>query len=73
MFFTKSQKQLALKKGYFLEREYELSERDLIKVARTGNERELKKCMENHHEIEYAMLFTYTPEYRALIRDSFRK
>lgn len=73
MFFTKKQKEMALTKGYLLEREYELSERDLIKVAKTGNEKQLEKVMSVHHDIEYALLYTYTPEYKQLIIDSFRR
>lgn len=73
MFFTKRQKEMALTKGYLLEREYELSERDLIKVAKTGNEKQLEKAMSVHHDIEYALLYTYTPEYKQLIIDSFRR
>lgn len=73
MFFTKKQKEMALTKGYLLEREYELSERDLIKVAKTGNEKQLEKAMSIHHDIEYALLYTYTPEYKQLIIDSFRR
>ena len=73
MFFSRSQKDLALNKGYMLVREYELSERDLIKVARLGNEKELKRAMEHHREIEYALLYTYTPEYRECLKKSFMK
>lgn len=73
MFFTRKQKEMALTRGYLLEREYELSERDLIKVAKTGNEKQLEKAMSIHHDIEYALLYTYTPEYKQLIIDSFRR
>ena len=44
MFFTRKQKEMALTRGYLLEREYELSERDLIRVAKTGDEKQLEKA-----------------------------
>lgn len=73
MFFTKKQKEMALTKGYLLKREYEISEKDLVEVAKTGNEKCLEKAMSIHHDIEYAMLYTYTPEYKQLIFKSFTK
>lgn len=73
MFFTRKQKEMALTRGYLLEREYELSERDLIRVAKTGDEKQLEKAMSVHHDIEYALLYTYTPEYKQLIINSFRR
>ena len=47
-----------------LKKMYELSEQRLKEVAKSGNENNLKKVMDyEHHDIEYAFLFTLTPEY----------
>lgn len=73
MFFTKKQKDIALKKGYFLQYDYEHSEKMLKECAKQGDEKELEKAMSIHHDIEYAYLFTFTPEYRQLIAKSFVK
>lgn len=73
MFFTKNQKALALKKRNSLKREYELSESYLILMARKGDEKELIKAMAYHHDIEYAYLYTFTPEYYEKIKESFKK
>lgn len=65
IFFTNKQKAMAYELGFYrLKKMYELSEQRLKEVAKRGNENNLKKVMDyEHHDIEYAFLFTLTPEY----------
>lgn len=47
-----------------LKREYEKTEKELLNVAKSGDEDALKGVMKKHGSIEYAMLYQKTPEYR---------
>lgn len=65
MFFSDHQINLAcsLKKSE-LRKKYKKSERELKKVARTGNDIALAAVMKRHGNYEYAMLYQQTPEFR---------
>lgn len=64
-FFSRKQKQLALKtNSKTIKEKYEQTELHLRQCAKNGNERELKKAMAEHRNIEYALLYKNTPEYR---------
>ena len=64
-FFSKKQKELALKNSNFeLERAYHQSEQKLKNVSCSGDEKSLKRAMKQHGDFEYAMLYQNTPEYR---------
>lgn len=63
-FFNKEQKQLALKcTRSCLNNLYLESEISLKNCAKSGDIKSLTKIMKNHQLYEYALLFTYTPEY----------
>lgn len=69
MFFSDYQKYLALEtKKSELKKLYKKSERDLKEVAKSGNEVNLAKVMKKHGNIEYAMLYQKTPEFKMLKR-----
>lgn len=68
-FFTDYQKDLAhCNSAKCLRKAYKKSERDLKKVARCGDEQNLVKVMKQHGDIEYAMLFQKTPEFKKGVR-----
>lgn len=63
-FFKYKHKKLALTNTRdSLQQAYAKSERNLIRATRNGNEKEIKKAMKEHGNYEYAMLYTYSPEY----------
>ena len=65
-FFNRKQKKLALNTTReSLEKAYHISEQNLIKASRSGNEKWLKTAMKQHGNFEYAMLYKNTPEYKA--------
>lgn len=72
-FFKKSEKKLARRDIAFLRSCYEKSEKNLLKVARTGDEKELAKAMAEHHKYEYALLYKKTPEYKNSFKNTFRR
>lgn len=64
-FFTRTHKRMAKKNSHSdLVQAYEQSERELINVARSGDEKALKKAMKEHGNYEYALLYKQTPQYR---------
>lgn len=65
IFFTEKQKEMAYTLGFYrLKKMYEFSEQRLIDSAKEGNENKLLNVMRyEHHDIEYALLFTLTPEF----------
>ena len=65
MFFELKHKHLAFSKtAHQLNQAYKKSERALKKSACGGDERELSNVMKQHHDIEYALLFQKTPEFK---------
>lgn len=72
-FFKKEHKNLAKLSSSVLKKKYEESEDKLRAVAKTGNEKELKKVMKEHGNIEYAMLFQSTPEFKKKNKKEFPK
>lgn len=73
-FFTRKQKQLALKTStYDLEKAYHASEQNLKKVSASGDEKLLKSAMKQHGNYEYAMLYKQTPEYKERLSKLRRK
>lgn len=63
-FFSRKQKRLAMRcNSDELKNAYHTSEENLRRVAKTGNEKQLKIAMKEHGNYEYAMLYTNTPEY----------
>lgn len=66
-FFKKEHKKLALTNTReSLEEAYIKSERNLVRATRTGDEKEIRKAMKEHGNYEYAMLYTFSPEYDAI-------
>ena len=64
-FFNRKQKKLALMTAKDdLEKAYHISEQNLQKASRSGDEKWLKTAMKQHGNFEYAMLYKNTPEYR---------
>ena len=64
-FFKNKEKKLAFDNSYSdLKQGYERTEKQLLQVAKTGNDKALKKAMSEHHNYEYAMLFRNTPEFK---------
>lgn len=47
-----------------LRKEYKRSERDLKRVAKTGDVEYLAGVMKEHGDFEYAMLYQKTPEFK---------
>ena len=47
-----------------LKRAYKKSERELVLMAKQGNEAKFKSAMVSHSNYEYAMLFQLTPEFK---------
>lgn len=68
-FFKGKHKKLALNNTKeSLEQAYVKSERNLVRATRTGDEKEIRKAMKEHGAYEYAMLYTFSPEYDAIRR-----
>lgn len=64
-FFSKKQKDMALNTPRaVLESQYKRSEENLQNVSKFGDDKLLKSAMKKHGDIEYAMLYTNTPQYR---------
>ena len=64
-FFKNKEKKLACKSTYSdLKKGYARTERQLVNVAKTGDDKALKKAMSAHHDYEYAMLYRNTPEFK---------
>ncbi len=64
-FFTSKHVSLASTKSRSeLKREYKKSEKELKRVAKTGNETTLSRVMKRHGNIEYAMLYQNTPNFK---------
>ncbi len=47
-----------------LEQAYRLSEENLKKASKSGNEKLLKAAMKEHGNLEYALLYQKTPEFK---------
>lgn len=63
-FFKGKHKKLALNNTKeSLEQAYVKSERNLVRATRTGDEKEIRRAMKEHGNYEYAMLYTFSPEY----------
>ena len=73
-FFTSEQKKLALScSRSSLNFGYLETENNLKQVAKTGNIKALKIAMAKHELYEYALLYTYTPEYIDTIKKTCSK
>ncbi len=69
-FFNRKQKSIALNTNFNdLQRKYEKSEEKLLIASRSGNEKRIKAEMKSHHNLEYAMLYSHTPEYYKKIKN----
>lgn len=62
MFFKKEEKDLANRHSEdFLKIRYEATEKKLKDACKTGEIKNIKKAMKNHHKYEYALLYkTYS-------------
>ena len=64
-FFKRVHKKLALTNAkQHLQSRYMDSENMLIAVSKLGNEKEIKKAMQEHSKYEYALLYQITPEFK---------
>lgn len=64
-FFTNKHKKLAVKTSReALQQSYAKSEEKLRQISKSGNEKALKQAMKEHGNIEYAMLYQSTPEFK---------
>lgn len=69
-FFKKIHKRIALYNSKEnLEQAYHLSEENLKKASKSGNEKLLKAAMREHGNLEYALLYQNSPEYRTKRRE----
>lgn len=65
IFFNRKHKSLAFSySAGQLKSKYKKSERELLKTAKSGDEKSLAEVMKKHGEYEYAMLFQKTPEFK---------
>lgn len=65
-FFNRTHKKIACYNTKSeLARAYEQSELDLERASYSGDMKQLKKAMKEHGEIEYALLYKNTPEYKS--------
>lgn len=51
-----------------LQKAYAISENQLNYFARKGSNKDLNKAMKQHQDIEYALLYQQSPEFRKLRR-----
>ena len=64
-FYNKSHKKLAQYNSYLeLQQAYEQTEFDLERASYNGDKKALKKAMKEHGNIEYAILYKNTPEFK---------
>lgn len=64
-FFKKIHKQIALNNSKEnLEQAYHISEENLKKASKLGNIKKLKVAMKEHGNLEYALLYQKTPEFK---------
>ncbi len=64
-FFTGKQKKMASKSSFYdLQRGYQNADLALERASYSGNQKELKKAMEEHRQYEYALLYRNTPEFK---------
>ena len=64
-FFKREHKKLALTNTpQHLQSKYRDSENMLIAVSKSGNEKEIKKAMQEHGKYEYALLYQITPQFK---------
>ena len=63
--FSRKQKQLATKNvNSSLRNIYDLSEKRLEICAKKGSRKEMDKAMKLHQDVEYALLYQNTPEFK---------
>ena len=64
-FFNKTHKKLALYNSYLeIQQANEQTEFDLERASNKGDKKSLKKAMKEHGNIEYALLYKNTPEFK---------
>ena len=63
-FFKREHKRLARSSYKDLQECYHDTELGLQQASRAGDEKALRKAMENHRAVEYALLYRNTPEFR---------
>lgn len=71
--YSKRQKQLAQNVDRSeLKKAYEISERNLNKAALKGSNKDLNLAMKHHQNIEYALLYQQSPEFKKKIFKEFK-
>ena len=63
-FFKRRDKQLAREPKLVLQDCYKNTEIGLQKAVASGDEKAMKEAMRKHRDVEYAMLYQNTPEYK---------
>ncbi len=64
-FFTGKQKKMASNCSFYdLQRGYQNADIALERASYSGNQKALKKAMEEHRQFEYALLYRNTPEFK---------
>ena len=71
-FFKRKDKKLAKECPYnTLQEGYRRTEIGLKKACASGDEKAIRKAMDNHRRFEYALLYKSTPEYKAKVRKKY--
>ena len=66
--YSRKQKQIAkCTNRTDLQKAYEMSERNLERLAKTGSVNDLNCAMKQHQTFEYALLYQRSPEFKKLI------
>lgn len=63
-FFKRRDKKLAKTSSAVLRNCYEYTEIGLKKAVASGDEKAMKQAMRKHRDVEYAMLYQNTPEFK---------
>ena len=63
-FFKREHKRLANVNYKDLQECYHITEENLKSAVKSGNEKEMKRAMKEHQQIEYALLYKNSSEYK---------
>lgn len=63
-FFKREHKKLARASYRDLQESYHITEENLRVAVKSGNEKEMKRAMKEHQQIEYALLYKNSSEYK---------
>lgn len=63
-FFKRRDKKLAMTSSVVLRDCYKNTETGLKKAVASGDEKAMKQAMRKHRDVEYAMLYQNTPEFK---------